>query len=355
MIIKELESNDDSIKELHSLLSLNLTANQKNAIKKEIHNLKRGLAGEKNAAFFVNEAFSGSSTVVAHDIRLSGGDCMAQIDHVAINKFGVVFLIETKNFSNDIYIDEEGIFHYFDRQSNSYKPTQSPLEQSKRHERVLAKLFGRIGFEPVSYMHFVLFSYDSKIEKPKKGFDNVCYPDMLASARKKNADNTSNIETLKAFVNLTKNMLNSKKLSNKEALDSLISSFHEPIKVDYRAKFGINKIVPIKTKPGLTVAPTSPIETDKRVDDHVANSDGDKEHLTMAKAAKRLGMLTKNFEALLLERGYLVAHEKGYLKLTDKSKKIGVKLVKGRFGYYFLLPIKFVNSLASELGYQHQG
>lgn len=84
MIIKEIDSKVESLQLLESLLAGKITPNQRKNIQAEINALKKGAAGEKQAAFYINQIFSKSFK--AHDIRLNVDGDIAQIDHVVMNK-----------------------------------------------------------------------------------------------------------------------------------------------------------------------------------------------------------------------------------------------------------------------------
>ena len=322
MVIKDIDAIDARLEQLESLLSLAKTSAQKKHIQSEIQNLKKGYAGEKEVAYHLNQIFEGS--FIAHDLRINVDGEVAQIDHININRFGVVKLFETKNFSNDIKIDDEGIFHYYDRYKKSYRPFPSPIEQSKRHERVLKKAFEQINFTPLDYMHFAVFDYKAKIHKPKKGYENVCHPDMIGKANTQEASKVGFAETFKLLGNTAKKLSNRDGLTSNEALEELVKRFHEPVSIDYMAKFSIEPTI-IETVEDVDSSADKPTVTEY-------------EHLTLSKAAKQIGMTTKELENLLVEKGFLEMSDKEFLVVTPLGKENGIQWRKGKFGYYFLIP-----------------
>lgn len=313
MILKNIEDKDENIKRLEGLLGLNLDNQQKFRIQNEIQNIKKGIAGEKESAFHINDVFKDS--YIAHDIRLESEEEVVQIDHLVINKFGVVFLFESKNYSNDVMISKDGVFSYYDKKAKEFKPFPSPIEQSMRHERILRRsFFSKINFIPTEVIHMVLFNHKAKIfTKESQPFNNVCYPEALGTNLKKIVYKKGSLLILSAFKNKFVSAIKNS-ISPKEAIELLIKDYHKPFITNYHKKFGIKK-------------------------------DDDNKALTMAKAATFLKAKKTDLENLLVEKEFLIRHEKGYLKITESGKKEGITLQKGKFGFYILIPKTFLEKL----------
>ena len=328
MIIKEIDPKDDAIQKLESLLEYDISKLQRKNIQTEISRLKKGITGEKQAAYHINQIFTKS--FVAHDLRLDVDGEIAQIDHIAINKFGFVVLFETKNFSTDVKIDNDGVFHFYDYKRKDFRPFPSPIEQSKRHEKVIRKAFKKINFIPVEIEHLVVFDHKAKITKPKQGFDNVCYPDMIEKAHDKLADNMGALNTVIGLGNLAKRVIKTDSLSPKDALSKLVEEFHKPSEIDYRAKFQI------ETKQDTIV---DNLPDDNQTVKTEPSSTNQYDMLTLAKAAKEIGIKTKEFEVLLIAKGLLFRNENDFLMLSEAGKEAGIRFRKGRAGFYFLIPV----------------
>jgi len=188
-----IKSADDKSKRIQLLIELQnskqLDWPQKQWLRKELEMTRRGVEGERDAAHYINSwQKDGENHAVLHDLRLSVDGDVAQIDHLVINRGLHFYLIETKCFSGHLKINEHGEFsvHYGDGQAYGIP---SPLEQSRRHERILAKLLerlditGRAGMKPV-FHHLVLLHPKAMIERPKpKAFDtqDVIKADQIAS------------------------------------------------------------------------------------------------------------------------------------------------------------------------------
>lgn len=327
MIIKEIDPKDAAIQELESLLEHDINKQQHKNIQAEISRLKKGISGEKQAAYHINQIYSKS--FVAHDLRLDVDGEIAQIDHIVINKFGFVVLFETKNFSTDVKVDDEGVFHFYDYKRKDYRPFPSPIEQSKRHEKVLRKAFEKINFIPVEIVHLVVFDHKAKITKPKQGFDNVCYPDMIEKGHNKLADNMGTLNTVIGLGNLAKRVIKTDTLSPKDVLNKLVVEFHKPSKIDYRAKFQI------ETKQDAIV---DNLPDDKQTVKKEPSLTSEYDMLTLAKAAKEIGIKTKELESLMIDKGFLFRNENDFLMLSEAGKEAGIRFRKGRAGFYFLIP-----------------
>lgn len=188
MIIKQA---DDKTKRLALLADLKKSAlldvRQKEWLEDELTRVRRGIEGERDAAFYIDSYLKDSqSNAVIHDLRLEVNGEVAQIDHLFFNRLMHFVLIETKCFNGNVSVNDFGEFSVTYPNGRTYG-IPSPLEQSKRHERVLSKLVdqlgiaGRLGVKP-SFHHLVMLHPKSIIQRPdKKATDtsNVIKADAL--------------------------------------------------------------------------------------------------------------------------------------------------------------------------------
>lgn len=147
-----------------------LDAYQARWVNEELSRVRAGATGERDAAHDIDSHFKGSSYhVVIHDLRLFVEGDVAQIDHLIIARAGISYLLETKNFSGNLLINDQG--EYTVDYGRDRYGIPSPLEQSRRHERVLARLLerlgirGRLGAAP-SFEHAVLVHPQATITRP---------------------------------------------------------------------------------------------------------------------------------------------------------------------------------------------
>lgn len=197
MIIKHA---DDKSKRLALLAELKksalLDARQREWLDEELVRVRRGIEGERDAAFYIDSYLKGSkNNAVIHDLRLEFEGEVAQIDHLFFNRRLDFFLVETKCFNGNLAINEHGEFSVTYTNGRTYG-IASPVEQSKRHERILAKLLerleitGRLGVKP-TFHHLVLLHPKAIITRPAKDtFDTsrVMKADALPSWHQKWAD-----------------------------------------------------------------------------------------------------------------------------------------------------------------------
>ncbi len=211
MIIKHA---DDKTKRLNLLAELTqsdrLDARQRQWCDDEIMRLKRGIQGERDAAFYIDSYFKdGKNTAVLHDLRIVVDGDVAQIDHMVINRMNFVFLFETKCFNGNLKINEHGEFTMSYAGGKQFG-IPSPLEQSRRHERILAKLLDTLEITgrtaKPTFVHAVLVHPKAIITRPSpKTFntDNVIKADAIETWHQKWANKDVGVtEVLNAFLNI---------------------------------------------------------------------------------------------------------------------------------------------------------
>lgn len=205
---------DDQSKRLALLESLEqsplLDDRQKKWLRDEQWNLRKGRSGERNAAYYIDSSFKDSSNLaVIHDLRLEWEGESAQIDHLVISRGLIFYLLETKNFSGNLSINEHGEFTVF--YGNTRKGIPSPIQQSRRHEKVLTKwleqlgISGRLGSSP-QFFHVVLVAPTSTISRPAAAkFDtsNVIKADAFDEWRMQHVEKRMSFgQALTAIANL---------------------------------------------------------------------------------------------------------------------------------------------------------
>jgi len=171
-----LKSADDKSKRLALLEDLQkspyLDFQQKKWLREELQRCKKGIQGERESAHYLDSYFKdGENHVVLHDLRFVLDGDVAQIDHLVLNRTGHFFLIETKNYSGDLIINEHGEFTV--RYDQDAFGIPSPWEQSRRHERILAKILdrleisGRLDKHP-DFHHVVMMHPKAIIKRPEQ-------------------------------------------------------------------------------------------------------------------------------------------------------------------------------------------
>ena len=191
---------------------------------------------------YINFDFGDSKNwAVLHDLRLEINGLVAQIDHLLINRCFDFYVLESKNFSFGVKIEEDGNFLVYS--NKHYRGIPSPIEQNRRHIAILdeclkvyelmPKRLG-IAIKP-NFINYVLLSADSRIIRPKKSaFDTsaVIKADVLRTIINKEVDNLPPLEAL----------VSAAKLCSRETVMDIargIAALHKPMRIDYAKRFGL--------------------------------------------------------------------------------------------------------------------
>lgn len=236
MLIKTKDDVAPAISRLEQLLKTpGLLKNQRDTIENEIIMMRSGAKGERDAAHHIEFELQGTNNyAIIHDLRIEHNNRVAQIDHLLINRYLDIFVIESKNFSTSIRINDLDEFEV--RTRFGWRGIPSPVEQNKRHAEVLKQLLNdagilpkRLGFQltPTIY-NWVLVSPECNISGRSADHD-ILKMDMFGARMKK-------------FREQDLSLLEIMKLISSESLTELakkLASFHNPISIDYSAKFGV--------------------------------------------------------------------------------------------------------------------
>ena len=134
VIYKNDSSLSKQIKELKSIRNENNKYKiDKDEVDNEINSMKLGMIGEKELIHELETANLG--LYVLRDIRIKIEDMVAQIDFVVISK-KYTYLIECKNWSSDVKVDELGQFLV---SYKNYSSIYSPYRQATMHKDILLK------------------------------------------------------------------------------------------------------------------------------------------------------------------------------------------------------------------------
>lgn len=172
MLIKKA---DDKSKRLTLLTELQgsplLDRRQRDWLREEHLRVKRGIAGERDAAHYLESYLKDDpDRALLHDLRFEIDGDVVQIDHLVISRGMYVYLLETKNFNGNLHVNEHGEFAV-EYEGERVFGIPSPLEQSRRHEGPLRKLLERLGITGRSgaqprFQHCVLVNPRSVIHRP---------------------------------------------------------------------------------------------------------------------------------------------------------------------------------------------
>lgn len=268
MILKQKDTRTEDIQELNRLLSLNISSKQRFLIERELKCLMSGNSGESSSAYYLDFRFKDTANwAVIHDLRIEHCGMVAQIDHLLINRFLEIHVLESKNYFYGIRIKDNGEFESYN--GKGYQGIESPIEQNKRHIELLQKTINdrnlaptRLGMSiPISFTNYVLVAPSARIDRPvKQSFDTsmVIKADAYASHLENAADKRSVVSVLTTATKLVG-------ADTLEEFAQKIIRLHRPGKFNYVGKFGIdeNAVQPVQSNiaPPLT---TTPPKEDKK-------------------------------------------------------------------------------------------
>lgn len=203
MLLKSADDKSPRLALMENLLRQgNLSPSQHKWASLELMRLRKGIEGERQAAHYLDNYFKdGQNHVILHDLRFEVDGETAQIDHLVFNRGSGIYLIETKNYAGNLVINEQGEFTV-DYDGERFG-IPSPIEQSRRHERVLTKLMDRLGLNARigerDFYHVVLLHPKAQIVRPAaKSFDTsmVIKADQFPTWHQKFVDKTFGVGML---------------------------------------------------------------------------------------------------------------------------------------------------------------
>lgn len=197
MLIKQADDQSLVIEELELLARTSVGTEAKRA-SDESRRRKAGLKGESESAYLIDFDYAKSANwAVIHDLRIEHGGRTAQIDHLMLNRWMEVYVLESKHFHAGIKITEDGEFMRWNSFRNNYEGMASPLAQNERHIAVLrdamaeVELPTRLGLRLApTFYSYVLVAPSARIDRPKR-FDTsrVIKADQLRKNIWKDIDN----------------------------------------------------------------------------------------------------------------------------------------------------------------------
>lgn len=211
MLIKKADDKQHRLRLLEELkASTHLDKQQRQWLQDEAMRCQRGLQGERDAAHYIDNWKKDSDThAVMHDVRFVVDGETAQIDHLVINRTLHFYLFETKCYGGDVQINDQGEWTVTYARGARYG-VPSPMEQSRRHERILEKLLdrleitGRGGLKP-TFHHVVLLHPKATIDRPDpKRLDtrDVIKADMIQRWHEQYVESIGVVEVFGKLLNI---------------------------------------------------------------------------------------------------------------------------------------------------------
>jgi hypothetical protein len=173
MLIKKADDQSGAIAELERL-SISGGASAKHAAE-DLRRRKAGIKGESESAYLIDFEFAASANwAIIHDLRLKHNDRVAQVDHLLINRWMDIYVLESKHFNSGLKITEDGEFLRYNKYRRTFEGMASPIEQNERHIKVIRDVVEqldwpmRLGVRIAPTLHsLVLVSSASRIDRPR--------------------------------------------------------------------------------------------------------------------------------------------------------------------------------------------
>lgn len=242
MIIKNKDNRQDDIDYLSDLLEREIPDDKKTLVDRELKCLYSGVKGEETPVGYLDSEFNNSKNwALIHDLRIEHNGDTCQIDHILIGRMLDIYVIESKNFTYDLSISDEGDFSYI--YNNTPYSISSPIAQNERNIKILEKLFAdnnlfprRLGviLKP-NYRNIVLVSSQSNLTKPKKGFYDCTAVMKTDKFSERFTGDLDSDDVLSDFSNISKVI--SQESLMKFAGD--LAGQHKRLDIDYAEKIGL--------------------------------------------------------------------------------------------------------------------
>lgn len=170
--VKPIDLRTSDLERLNSLLP---HAGAKfEAVRKEIHAIRKGVDGQKQAVFHLEHEFKESDRIsVIHDLKISHAGETAQIDHLLFHRMlRRLVVVETKHFGADLVCNDHG--EWTAAYPNRSYGIPSPTRQAKRHETILRRWLAASGFTAArSFSSVVLVGSRMSVQRSPAHVDDV--------------------------------------------------------------------------------------------------------------------------------------------------------------------------------------
>jgi hypothetical protein len=144
------------------------------AVRKEIHAIRKGVDGQKQAVFHLEHEFKETDRIsVIHDLRIEHGGETAQIDHLLFHRMlRRLVVVETKHFGADLVCNDHG--EWTAAYPNRSYGIPSPTRQAKRHETILRRWLSACGYSSArSFSSVVLVGSRMSVHRSAAHVDDV--------------------------------------------------------------------------------------------------------------------------------------------------------------------------------------
>lgn len=233
MILKEADDRAEDLAELKRLREAS-PGPFRAAIQKQIDNIHKGIAGEREAAHLLKREFGHSGEMlILHDLRIGVDGDYAQIDHLVIHRVqATAWVLETKNYSGRLSCDEHGDWTVW--RSGKSTPIASPSNQASRQCQTLRLWLQANGIKAIQKVQpVVLISPISSVNRKELSQDtHVVKFDNFGEWWRKQTDA---IGLRSALGIVGRHVLSGLSLEDFLALGKRLADAHVPATYDWRA------------------------------------------------------------------------------------------------------------------------
>jgi hypothetical protein len=150
MVFKQKDSEEPQVRALELRIKKSSDAKERARLEKTLGMLRAGVRGEKQSAYHIDFVLKDSlNWAVIHDLRLELNGRVAQIDHLLINRFLEIYVIESKSFRTKIRYANGGWERL--NSTNYWEGIESPVEQNENHIFVLKDLIDTHQLAPTRF------------------------------------------------------------------------------------------------------------------------------------------------------------------------------------------------------------
>ncbi len=247
MLIKDRQPPAEGvIKLLKDLLSRNLGSEKTFLIERELKNLNPAENGGLNAAHLFNFYCADSPQwAVIHDLRIESNGVATQIDHMLINRFFEIFLLDSKNYCYNLKIAADGEFFVFD--GRRYHAIDSPIEENHKRIQVVKDLLAEhkilprrmgIAIRPNIQSYVLVFPGANVLRPPGSIYDtrSVVRADFITQTLLKP------LKGVKGTVKKIQHLSGRYKTEVLEKAARRIVALNRPCPVDYQQMFDLQEV-----------------------------------------------------------------------------------------------------------------
>ena len=246
MIYKDCDNKGPVVAILERMLAL-AGPDKSTLIERELRTMRAGIKGERESTQLLDFHLKDATRMaVLHDLRLDLGDGdVAQIDHLLIHRTRRFYVLETKHFSRNVKITDEGEFFRWNNFRKNWDGTPSPLEQNERHVQVLRKVLGTLDLGNCPIESWVLVAPTARVDRPRR-FDtaHVMRTDQFIERMNKSLENAPSLGVLGG-------LLRTGLVDSIGDIARKLAALHSPSTTDYMARFGLAR-EPAASRPSAT-------------------------------------------------------------------------------------------------------